>query len=195
MSIVQKVQEIFYESAALKTALAEDQPLQEAIEKTVMDLCAAFHTGGRVLFCGNGGSAADAQHFAAELTGKFLFERQALDAEALHTNSSYITAYANDQTYEGVFARLVQAKGRAGDVLFGISTSGNSRNIVLAFQEAKRIGMKTIALTGAGGGRLRGEADILLAVPSSVTPRVQECHILIGHIICQLVEERCCGAS
>jgi len=191
VSILQKIQEILSESAALKTALAEDKALQAEIEKSVECLCAAFLNGGRVLFCGNGGSAADAQHFAAELTGKFLFERKALDAEALHTNSSYITAYANDQSYEGIFARLVQAKGRAGDVLFGISTSGNSPNILLAFAEAKRIGMKTIALTGAGGGKLQTAADIVLMVPSSVTPRIQECHILVGHIICQLVEERC----
>jgi D-sedoheptulose 7-phosphate isomerase len=191
MSNLQKIRESIQESAALKTALAEDTALHARIEEAAEYLCEAFLKGGRVLFCGNGGSAADAQHFAAELTGKFLFERKALDAEALHTNSSYITAYANDQTYEGVFARLVQAKGRAGDVLFGISTSGNSQNILLAFAEAKRIGMKTIALTGAGGGRMRGEADILLSVPSSVTPRIQECHILVGHIICQLVEARC----
>jgi len=189
MSALSKIQGIMREAAALTEAILEDEALLLSIEKAAEALSAVFRQGGRALFCGNGGSAADAQHIAAELTGKFLFDRRALDAEALHGNASYITAYANDHSYEGAFARLVQAKGRAGDILFGISTSGNSQNILLAFAEAKKIGMTTIALTG--GGRMRGETDILLSVPSSVTPRVQECHILIGHIICQLVEERC----
>jgi D-sedoheptulose 7-phosphate isomerase len=187
---IAKIQTIIREAAALSSALLEDEALLARIEAAADALSLTFREGGRALFCGNGGSAADAQHFAAELAWKFLREREALDAEALHANSSFITAFSNDHAFEGAYARLVAAKGRSGDVLFGISTSGDSRNIILAFLEAGRRGMRRIALTGAGGGALGAHADILLSVPSAVTPRIQECHVLIGHIICELVEER-----
>lgn len=190
-----KIRELLEASLAVKQALSQDEALQAEMQRAVALLTAALRSGGRVLFCGNGGSAADAQHFAAELSGKFLLDRRALDAEALHVNTSFLTAYANDFCYEQVYARLVQAKGRKGDVLVGISTSGNSKNIVLAFEEAHRIGMQTIGMTGIGGGAMAAVSDVLLAMPSQETPRIQECHLVVGHILCQLVEEACCGSG
>jgi D-sedoheptulose 7-phosphate isomerase len=189
MELVKKIQMIIRESAALADALLQDEALHTDIARAADMLIGVFREGGKALFCGNGGSAADAQHFAAELAGKFYLERQALDAEALHVNTSFITAFANDHAYEGAFARLVQAKGRRGDALVGISTSGKSRNIILALEEAGRLGMRRIVLTGAGGVT-RDLADVTLSVPSAITPRIQECHVLIGHILCELVEER-----
>ncbi len=189
MELADKIQMIIRESAALTDALLQDEALHTDIARAADMLIRVFREGGKALFCGNGGSAADAQHFAAELAGKFYLERQALDAEALHVNTSFITAFANDHAYEGAFARLVQAKGRRGDALVGISTSGKSRNIILALEEAGRLGMRRIVLTGAGGV-MRDLADITLSVPSAITPRIQECHVLIGHILCELVEER-----
>ncbi|MDR2733121.1 MAG: SIS domain-containing protein [Spirochaetota bacterium] len=186
-----KIQAIMRESAALTDALLNDEATLTGVARAADMLTQAFREGGRALFCGNGGSAADAQHFAAELAGKFYLERQALDAEALHVNTSFITAFANDHAYEGAYARLVQAKGRRGDVLVGISTSGKSRNIILALEEADRLGIRRIALIGAGdAGGVSARADIIISVPSTVTPRIQECHVLIGHILCELVEER-----
>jgi D-sedoheptulose 7-phosphate isomerase len=187
---IAKIQSIIREHALLADAILKDDALLARIRDAADMLLDAFRAGGRVMFCGNGGSAADAQHFAAELAGKFLRERQPLDAEALHVNSSFLTAYSNDHAYEGAYARLVQAKGRKGDVLFAITTSGTSRNIILALLEAGRAGMRRIALTGDGGGAARDCADIVMCVPSAVTPRIQECHVLIGHIICELIEER-----
>jgi D-sedoheptulose 7-phosphate isomerase len=143
---------------------------------------------GKVLFCGNGGSAADAQHIAAELSGRFYFDRAPLFAEALHVNTSYLTAVANDYSYDVVYERMVQSKGAEGDVLVGISTSGNSKNVVLAMKEAQRMGMVTIGFTGEAGGEMRNYSDILINIPSTDTPRIQECHILVGHIICELTE-------
>ncbi len=148
--------------------------------------------GGRLLFCGNGGSAADAQHLAAEFTGRFLQEREPWDAIALHANTSALTAVGNDYGFEQVFAREVRAHGRKGDVLIGISTSGNSLNILAALNEARKKGIKNIGLTGESGGKMADLCDILLAVPSKRTPRIQEMHILLGHILCQLVEEELC---
>lgn len=150
---------------------------------------AALTAGQKILFCGNGGSAADAQHLAAELIGRFQKERRSLAAVALTTDTSILTAVANDYGYEEVFARQVEGLGRSGDVLIGISTSGNSKNVVKAVEKARDIGMHTIAFTGEGGGKLSSLCDITLAVPSKVTARIQEMHILVGHIICELVEE------
>ncbi|MCL4109383.1 UNVERIFIED_CONTAM: hypothetical protein GTU68_033208 [Idotea baltica] len=147
-----------------------------------------FRQGGRVLFCGNGGSAGDAQHIAAELSGRFYLDRAPLDAEALHVNPSYVTAVANDYGYDAIFERATEAKGRPGDCLVGISTSGNSGNVLRALEKAKSIGMWTVGLTGQGGGKTTAWSDFLLAVPSTVTPRIQEAHILIGHMICEQVE-------
>ena len=190
MDTLQKVRAIIHEAAATYNDLLNDAELLDGIIRAADCLCNVFSNGGRVLFCGNGGSAADAQHLAAELTGKFLYDRKPLDAEVLHGNTSYITAYSNDHGYAGIFARLIEAKGRKGDVLFAISTSGNSENIILALIKAKELGLSTIALTGKDGGRARNAADIVLLAPAITTPRIQECHILIGHSICQLVEER-----
>jgi D-sedoheptulose 7-phosphate isomerase len=143
-----------------------------------------------VLFCGNGGSAADAQHLAAEFSGRFYIDRDALPAEALHCNTSYLTAVANDYSYNEIYARLIKGIGNNGDVLIGLSTSGNSKNIVRAFEVAKQKGMLTIGMTGSTGGTMKEFSDYLLNVPSTDTPRIQESHILLGHIICQLVEEK-----
>jgi D-sedoheptulose 7-phosphate isomerase len=141
------------------------------------------------LFCGNGGSAADAQHLAAEFSGRFYTDRDALPAEALHCNTSYITAVANDYSYDVIYSRIVKGIGQKGDVLVGLSTSGNSKNIVKAFEVAREKGMHTIGFTGESGGEMKALSDHLINVPSTDTPRIQESHILLGHIVCQLVEE------
>lgn len=148
-----------------------------------------FVNDGRLLLCGNGGSAADAQHIAAEFSGRYLLERTPWDAIALHTNTSAVTAVGNDYGFENIFERQVRAHGRKGDIVLGISTSGQSPNIIKAFQSAREKGLQTIGLTGEGGGAMADLCHVLLAVPSKSTPRIQEMHILIGHILCQLVEE------
>ena len=153
----------------------------------------AFQDGNKVLFCGNGGSAADAQHLAAEFSGRFYKDRKALPAEALHCNTSYLTAVANDYSYDVIYARLVDGIGVKGDVLLGFSTSGNSVNIIKAFETAKEKGIITIGFTGERGGEMKKISDHLFNVPSNDTPRIQESHILLGHIICQLVEEKVFG--
>jgi D-sedoheptulose 7-phosphate isomerase len=147
-----------------------------------------LRAGGRVLTCGNGGSAADAQHLAAELAGRFDRERPALPALALTANSSDLTAIGNDYGFERVFARLVEAHGRPGDVLVAISTSGNSPNVLAAVERARSAGLATIALVGKGGGRLAGLADLAIVVPSDVTARIQECHIAAIHVLCELID-------
>lgn len=158
-------------------------------------LVAAYRADCKVLFCGNGGSAADAQHLAAELSGKYGFDRPPLYAEALHVNTSYVTAVANDYGYDLVFERMLRAAGRPGDVLVCLTTSGNSVNVLLAAQEARRIGMTVVSFTGRGGGKLAEFTDILLEMPSSETPRIQECHMLLGHTICGMVEQEIFGAT
>jgi len=175
-------------SAAVKQLMLEDETLLANMEAAAQLMIAAFRNGGKVLFCGNGGSAADAQHLAAELSGRFYTDRPPLYAEALHVNSSYVTAVANDYGYELVFARMVEAAGRPGDVLVALSTSGNSPNILKAVEQARKQGMTVIGFTGASGGLLRAHSDVLLNVPSVDTPRIQEAHILIGHILCEIVE-------
>lgn len=146
-------------------------------------------SGGRVFFCGNGGSAADAQHLAAEFSGRYMKERRPLDGIALHCNTSALTAIGNDYSFDEVFARQLMAHGRKGDLLVAISTSGNSSNVVKAIEEAKKLGIFTVGMTGSNGGSLRDAADMLIAVPSDSTPRVQEMHIMIGHILCEIAEE------
>ena len=146
-------------------------------------------SNSKILFCGNGGSAADAQHIASELSGRFYKDRPPLYAEALHANTSYITAVANDYGYDETFARMVKASGRKGDVLVGISTSGNSPNVVKAMLIAKEMGMLTVGFTGSKGGKMKDLCEIIIQAPSNDTPRVQEVHILVGHIVCQLIEE------
>jgi D-sedoheptulose 7-phosphate isomerase len=178
------------ESVRVKNSLMEDTELIKTIESIVDNIVECYQNGGKVLFCGNGGSAADAQHLAAELSGRFYYDRDPLHAEALHVNTSYLTAVANDYSYDEVYARLVKAMGHKGDVLIGLSTSGNSGNILRALTKAREKGMITIGLTGEGGGRMNELCNLIVKVPSGDTPRIQESHILIGHIICELVEAR-----
>jgi len=185
-----KIRNIVKASVAVKQELLNDDKLIETVETVSNLMVKAFQDGNKVLFCGNGGSAADAQHLAAELSGRFYIDRDALPSEALHVNTSYLTAVANDYSYDLIYSRLVKGIGKMGDVLVGISTSGNSKNILNAFEQAKKLGMITVALTGATGGKMKEGADYLINVPSTDTPRIQESHILVGHIICQLVEEK-----
>lgn len=185
-----EIQQLIRASIQTKEALLHDHQLIQDIRKVAELTADALQKGNKALFCGNGGSAADAQHIAAELSGRFYTDRKPLYAEALHVNSSYMTAVANDYSYDVVYSRMIQGCGRKGDVLFAISTSGNSKNIVAALEEARKTEMITVGMTGAGGGKMNGLCDYILKVPSNDTPRIQECHILIGHIICQLIEEK-----
>jgi D-sedoheptulose 7-phosphate isomerase len=171
------------------TSVFQNDNLKANIQQIVVESVAAFQSDKKMLFCGNGGSASDAQHIAAELSGRFYADRPPLYAEALHVNSSFMTAVANDYGYEATYARMVEAKGRKGDILVGISTSGNSPNVVKAIQKAKEIGMTTVGFTGKNGGEMRDICDIMICAPSDDTPRIQEAHILVGHIICQLIEQ------
>jgi D-sedoheptulose 7-phosphate isomerase len=186
---MQKVKDIIQASVDVKNKILLDDKILQTVKDCVSVLVTAFQNGNKVLFCGNGGSAADAQHLAAELTGRFYTDRDALPAEALHANSSYLTAIGNDYGYDVVYSRLIKGIGNKGDVLVGLSTSGNSKNILHAFETAKEKGMVTIAFTGESGGKLKKLADHLINVPSDDVPRIQESHILLGHIICQLTEE------
>jgi D-sedoheptulose 7-phosphate isomerase len=184
------IKEIIEKSIAVKVSLLNDSNLLTAIELCADKINGALKNGHKILFCGNGGSAADAQHLAAEFSGRFYQDRKALPAEALHVNTSYLTAVANDYSFDVVYSRLIDGIGNEGDILVGISTSGNSKNILNALEMANTKGMLTIAMTGESGGQIKNVSDILLNVPSNDTPRIQESHILIGHIICQLVEEK-----
>ena len=185
-----QIKQIIQASIDVKQLLLTDEKIIATIQHCVEVIVDAFKNGNKVLFCGNGGSAADAQHLAAEFSGRFYIDREALPAEALHCNSSYITAVGNDYGYEHIYSRMIKGIGQKGDVLVGLSTSGNSVNILKAIGTAKEKGMTTIGFTGATGGKMKNECDILLNVPSTDTPRIQESHILLGHIICQLVEEQ-----
>ena len=169
--------------------ILHDDILQGEIQKAAINSIAAFRDDKKILLCGNGGSASDAQHIAAELSGRFYADRPPLYAEALHVNSSYMTAVANDYGYEATYARMVEASGRKGDVLIGISTSGQSPNVLNAMKKGKEAGMITIGFTGKDGGKMKSFCDIMICVPSVDIPRIQEAHILIGHVICQLIEE------
>lgn len=188
-----KIQTIIEGSIQVKQALLKDEQLMLEIEKTVNAITFAFKNGNAVYFAGNGGSAADAQHLAAEFSGRFYKDRKALPSDALHCNSSYLTAVANDYSYDVIYARLLEGLAKPGDILVGISTSGNSGNIVKAFEMAKSIGVVTVGFTGATGGKMKPLSDFLINVPSTTTPRIQESHILVGHIICELVEENIFG--
>ncbi len=184
------IKQAIRDSIKTKEAILADEELMQKIEKAIDLIVTAYNAQGKVLLCGNGGSAADAQHIAAELTGRFYYDRPPLFAEALHVNTSYITAVANDYGYDDVFARYVSAAGNKGDILIGLSTSGNSPNIIKALEAADKAGMITICLTGDTGGKMKGLTNLLLNVPSTDTPRIQESHILIGHIICEWVEKK-----
>ncbi len=172
----------------------QNDVLLQTVSEIVNTIVGALKNGNRLYFCGNGGSAADAQHLAAEFSGRFYTDRKALPAEALHCNTSYLTAVANDYSYDVVYARLIDGIANSGDVLIGLSTSGNSANIVKAFEAAKTKGVKTVGFTGTGGGVMKSVSNFLLNVPSTDTPRIQETHIMLGHIICQLVEEEYFGS-
>lgn len=176
------------ESIALKTKLLADTDLLNRVNKIAAEIVACYNNNGKVLWCGNGGSAADAQHLAAELSGRFYYDRPPLFSDALHVNTSYTTAVANDYSYDVIYSRLVDAMGRKGDVIIGLSTSGNSANVIKALDAAKAKGMLTVAFTGESGGKMKDHCDILINIPSTDTPRIQECHMLLGHTICELVE-------
>ena len=178
------------ESIATKQQILNNKPLLETIHAVADVIVKALRDGKRILWCGNGGSAADAQHLAAELSGRFYYDRPPLNSEAMHCNTSYLTAVANDYGYDLIYSRMIDGACHPGDVLVGISTSGNSKNICNAFRKAKELGVITIAMTGASGGDMKEMADYLLNVPSIDTPRIQESHIMLGHIICEIVEER-----
>lgn len=184
-----RIQESIEQSIEVKKMILSDERMLRSIKDAVDIIVDSLRNGGKIHFCGNGGSAADAQHLAAELSGRFYFDRPPLNAEALHCNSSYLTAVGNDYGYDMVFSRLLTASGKAGDVLVGISTSGNSRNIIEAYKVCKEKNINIISLTGETGGMMKEFGGILLNVPSKDTPRIQECHIMIGHIICELVEK------
>lgn len=174
-------------------ALLADEAVQQAIADTAAALEACFRRGNKVYFCGNGGSAADAQHLAAEFSGKFYLDRAVLPSEALHCNTSYLTAVGNDYSFDIIYSRLISGAGVKGDVLVGLSTSGNSRNIVEAFKTCREKGIVTVGLTGAAGGRMAPLSDYLVAIPAADTPRIQEAHITVGHIICEMVESSIFG--
>lgn len=185
-----KISQIIEASIQTKQKLLADQDMLQRIDTVVNLLTETFKNGKRLYFCGNGGSAADAQHLAAEFSGRFYMNRRALPAEALHCNTSYLTAVANDYSYDLIYSRLVEGIMEKGDALLGFSTSGNSANIVAAFESARKMGVTTIGFTGAHGGKLKDLSDHLFNIPSDDTPRIQESHIMVGHIICQLVEAK-----
>lgn len=175
-------------SIDLKTSLLSNDAILNNVQNIVNDIVTCYKNDGKVLWAGNGGSAADAQHLAAELSGRFYYDRPPLFSEALHVNTSYTTAVANDYSYDVIYSRLTQAMGRKGDVLIGLSTSGNSTNVIKALEVANQIGMVTVAFTGETGGKMKDTAKYLINIPSKDTPRIQECHMILGHTICELVE-------
>ena len=187
--MTKRISEAIIDSIELKQKILNDELLLETIDKVVEISTNCLKNGGKILFCGNGGSAADAQHLAAELSGRFYYDRDPLFAEALHVNTSYLTAVANDYSYDEIYARLVKAKGREGDVIIGISTSGNSQNVLKAFDQAQKQKMISIGMSNQTGGKMLNSCDLILKMPSLDTPRIQEAHILVGHIICELIEK------
>ncbi len=176
-------------SVALKRNILQDQAIIDKVERMISLILTTYRAGGKVLFCGNGGSAADAQHLAAELSGRFYLDRPPLNAEALHVNSSFVTATANDHAFDKVFSRMIEAVGQPHDCLLALSTSGQSANIIRALETARNKGMKTIGMTGEKPGAMDARCDVLIHVPSSDTARIQEVHMLLGHVICENVEK------
>jgi len=185
----QTIRDIIHASIDTKKNILNNPVLMNTIAEVTNVITEAFRDGHKVLFCGNGGSAADAQHLAAEFSGRFYSDRDPLPSEALHCNTSYLTAVGNDYGFEFVYSRMIKGVGKKGDVLVGLSTSGNSVNILNAFNVANEIGMITVGFTGETGGKMKELSKYLINVPSKDTPRIQESHIMIGHIVCQLVEE------
>ena len=193
MQVQHTINDLIKASISVKEQIISDGVMAPILEEVIQIITNTFQNGGAVYFCGNGGSAADAQHLAAEFSGRFYKDRKALPSEALHCNTSYLTAVANDYSYDVIYSRLIEGIGRKGDVLIGLSTSGNSGNILKAFEMANSMGVITIGMTGAGGGKMKAISNYLIKVPSNTTPRIQESHILIGHIICELVEKNIFG--
>ena len=185
-----RIENFIQASIKVKQKMLSSEDILDCIELIVSKSVIAFNNDKKMLLCGNGGSASDAQHIAAELSGRFYKDRKALFAEALHVNSSFVTAVANDYGYDNIYSRMVEAAGKNGDILIGISTSGNSRNVVNAIKKAKEIGMITIGFTGAKFGEMDQLCDIIIKVPTSDVPRIQESHILIGHILCDIIEKK-----
>lgn len=190
-----KIQAIILQSISIKNTILSDLEFIGLTQKSADLIIETLKNDGKTLFCGNGGSAADAQHLACELSGRFYLDRAPLFAEALHSNSSFMTAVANDYGYSQVFARGVKAMGREGDILVALSTSGNSKNIIEAIVAAKECNMKVIGMTGENGGKMKDLCDVILKIPSEDTPRIQEAHIMVGHIICELVETAIFGSE
>lgn len=182
------IENIIQESINVNELIVANKDLINRIKSAAQSCVESLQEGGKVHFCGNGGSAADAQHLAAELSGRFYYDRKPLNAEALHVNTSYLTAVANDYSFNMIYSRMIEASAKQGDVLVAISTSGNSENIVKAIETAKQKKMLVVGMTGETGGKMATLCDILINVPSSCTPRIQEAHIMIGHIICELIE-------
>ncbi|MFW5793233.1 MAG: D-sedoheptulose-7-phosphate isomerase [Bacteroidota bacterium] len=182
------IKDIIASSISVKKAVLEDDKLIDTIKQACDKIVLMYKNGGKLLLCGNGGSAADAQHLAAEFSGRYYLDRPALNAEALHVNSSFMTAVSNDFGFDKAYARMIEAIGNGKDVLLALSTSGSSPNIIEAIKAAKDINMAVIGLTGEKGGKMKELCDILINVPSDDTPRIQESHIMIGHIICEFVE-------
>jgi D-sedoheptulose 7-phosphate isomerase len=186
--MIDEIKSRIQNSVDLKTGLLQNQAILSTVDKVIGDIVACYKHGGKVLWCGNGGSAADSQHLAAELSGRFYYDRPPLFSEALHVNTSYTTAVANDYSYDVIYSRLVEAMCKKGDVLIGLSTSGNSGNVVKAFEKARAMGVITVGFTGQTGGKMKDLSDHLINIPSTDTPRIQECHMLLGHTICEMVE-------
>jgi D-sedoheptulose 7-phosphate isomerase len=176
------------QSIETKQRILSNQALLDEIKDVAETCTESLCQGNRIYFCGNGGSAADAQHLAAELSGRYLYDRPPLPAEALHVNTSFLTAVANDYTFDEVYARLLRGMGHSGDVLIALSTSGNSKNILRAIETAQEQGMIIVGMTGETGGKMKNVCDFLINVPSRETPRIQEAHIMIGHILCEIIE-------
>ncbi|MFV0607357.1 MAG: SIS domain-containing protein [Niabella sp.] len=191
----EQIKGLIQSSIDIKTALLQNEGLLNTIQQVVELMITAFKNGNHIYFCGNGGSAADAQHLAAEFSGRFYLNRKALPAEALHCNTSYLTAVGNDYSFEVIYSRMIDGLGKKGDILVGLSTSGNSINIVNALETAQQKGVITVGFTGMTGGNLKSVSDYLLNAPGTDTPRIQECHMLMGHIICQLVEAKIFGKA
>ena len=190
MDLLNLLQSRITASIQLKQQLLGNTQLLETVTKVAEMAAEAYRNGNKVMWCGNGGSAADAQHLAAELSGRFYYDRPPLNSDAFHVNTSYLTAVANDYSYDQVYSRLVQAMCRKGDILIGLSTSGNSGNVVKAFEKAREMGVITVGFTGETGGKMKPFTDYLINIPSTDTPRIQECHMLLGHTLCEIVEQQ-----
>lgn len=188
--MIQLIKNRIHDHINIVNSMTNNIEMLSAIENASNLIIDTFTKGNKVLFCGNGGSAADAQHLAAELSGRFKFDRDPLFAEALHTNTSYLTAVANDYGYDLIYSRLINGMGKNGDVLVGISTSGKSKNIINAINMAKNHNMKIITFTGQNPNPMDDLSDVSIKIPNHDTARIQECHILIGHIICEIIENK-----